>query len=140
MLETSTATTSIETTPAHNLSKSCYQFTSDDFDAGGITIPHIVNAALNVPLAIVATLANILVFPAIRKSPSLHLPSKLLHCNLVVTDLGVGLVVQPLFVAFLIARAYDPAGIPCSFVSFAAVCGATLAGVSLMTMSAILKS
>ena len=52
------------------------------------------------------------------------------------TDLGVGLV-QPLFVAFLIARAYDPAGIPCSFVSFAAVCGAMLAGVSLMTMSAI---
>ena len=72
LLETSTATTSIETTPAHNLSTSCYQFTSDDFDAGGITIPHIVNATLNVPLAIVATLANILVFPAIRKSPSLH--------------------------------------------------------------------
>ena len=60
-----------------------------------------MNASLNVLLAIVAILANSLVFSAVRHSTSIRLPSKLLLCSLVLTDLGVGLVVQPQFVAFL---------------------------------------
>ena len=85
-------------------SEPCYQFTSDYFETGSSTAPYIVNASLNVPLALLTTVANILVLTAIRKNASLHLPSKLLLGSLVLTDLGVGIVFQPLFAAFLIAK------------------------------------
>ena len=55
-------------------SKPCYQFPSTCFETGGSTVPYIVNASLNVLLALVTTVANSLVLSAIRKNTSLHLP------------------------------------------------------------------
>ena len=125
-----------ETTAKHNL-ESCYVFTSAYFETGGSTVPYTINAILNSIIAIVATLANILVFSAFRKSTSLRLSSKLLIGNLVLTDLVVGLLLQPLFVVFLVAKAKGLAGIRCFAIVATGVIGITLACVSVMTMTAI---
>ena len=64
-----------------------------------------LNAALNVPLAIATTVANLVVLLAMRRVTSIRLPSKLLLCSLVLTDLGAGSVAQPQFAAILLLRA-----------------------------------
>ena len=96
-----------ETTAKQTLDSDCIFSMADNLlNICPSTAPFIVNAALNVALSIVTTIANILVFDAIRKSTSLHLPSKLLLCGLVLTDLAVGLIYEPLNTAFLISK--DP--------------------------------
>ena len=118
-------------------SEPCYQFTSDYFETGSSTAPCIMNASLNIVLAIVTTVANIWVLLAIRKNnTSLHLPSKLLLVNLVLTDLGVGIAVQPMFVAFLVAKVKGFSGTCFIYASFG-ISVSILACVSLLTMAAI---
>ena len=57
--------------------------------------------SLNIFLAITATLGNTLIFIALRKVSSIHPPTKFLLRCLAMTDFCVGVIVQPLFVAFL---------------------------------------
>ena len=59
-------------------------------------------AVLNAFLSITAFLGNVLVLVALRKDSSLHPPSKLLLCNLAVTDLCAGLFSEPLYVTLLL--------------------------------------
>ena len=73
---------------------------------------------------------------ALRKNTSLHLPSKLLLGNLVLTDLGVGIAVQPMFVAFLGAKVKGFSGTCFIYASFG-ISVSILACVSLLTMAAI---
>ena len=124
------------TTTKHN-PDFCYPYASVDFETGSSIVPYAVNAALNVLMAIVAILANIMVFNAIRHSTSIRLPSKLLLCSLILTDLGVALVVQPQFATFLITKIKESLDISCFFLKSIAVTGHTLACVSLLTMTAI---
>ena len=56
--------------------------------------------ALNIFLSIFATLGNVLILVGLRKVSSIHPPTKLLFRCLAVTDLGVGLLGQPLYVYF----------------------------------------
>ena len=125
-----------ETTRKH-YSYSCYSLTSANFKTVSSTVPYAVNAALNVLLAIVAILANIMVFNAIRHITSIRFPSKLLLCSLILTDLGVALVVQPQFATFLITKIKESLDISCFFLKSIAVTGHTLACASLLTMTAI---
>ena len=55
----------------------------------------IVNAAVNLSMAVMTTLANLLVLVALRRVTSLRLPFKILLYSLVLTDLGAALLVQP---------------------------------------------
>ena len=55
---------------------------------------------LNCVFCITATVQNLPVIIAIIRTPSLHTPSNVLLCSLAATDLSVGLVVHPIFVAF----------------------------------------
>ena len=128
--------TPVNQTTKHNPDFS-YPCRSVNFETGNSIVPYIVNASLNVPLAIVATFANVLVFAAVRHSPSIRLPSKLLLCSLVLTDLGVGLVVQPQFVTQLITKIKGSLGISCFFLKSSTVTGHALACASLLTMTAI---
>ena len=57
---------------------------------------------LNAFLSYTATMLNIVTIHAIRKTPSLSKNLKTLLLSLAVSDLGVGLVAQPLYVARLI--------------------------------------
>ena len=57
----------------------------------------IVNCALNVVLVPVAIVGNALVLGAIIRTTSLHSPSMVFIGNLAITDLLVGLMIQPLY-------------------------------------------
>ena len=59
-------------------------------------------ATVNIFLSITATLGNILILVALYKVSSVQAPTKLLLRSLTVTDLCVGVVVQPLFVPLLL--------------------------------------
>ena len=56
--------------------------------------------AVNVLFSFISMFANILILYALYKASSLHSPSKALLCSLALSDLGVGAIVQPLFVAY----------------------------------------
>ena len=61
----------------------------------------IIFCSLNILLSITASVGNILILIALRKVTSLHSPTKLLFQCLAITDLGVGLISQPLYVIFI---------------------------------------
>ena len=125
-----------EATTKHN-SDFCSPYTSVYFETVGSSVPYIVNAALNVLLAIVAIFANSLVFAAVRHSTSIRLPSKLLLCSLVLTDVGVGLVVHPQFATFLIMKVKDCLAIACYCRKSFDFASSTFTSASVLTMTAI---
>ena len=64
--------------------------------SASIRIEIIAIAAANILFSITASLGNILILIALRKVISIHPPTKLLFQCLAITDLGVGLISQPL--------------------------------------------
>ena len=63
----------------------------------------IVLLVLNTSLSITAFLGNTLILVALHKESSLHPPSKLLLRSLAITDLLVGIIVEPLNAAYLMS-------------------------------------
>ena len=63
----------------------------------------IVLLVLNTFLSITAFLENTLILVALHKEYSLHPPSKLLLRSLAITDLLVGIIVEPLYVVYLMS-------------------------------------
>ena len=59
----------------------------------------IINCVLNAPLMLISIIGNTLVLAAILRTPSLRSPSTVLLCSLAVSDLLVGLVIQPVYIA-----------------------------------------
>ena len=59
----------------------------------------IINCGLNVPLIFTSIAGNALVLAAILRTPSLHSPSTVFLCFLAVSDLLVGFVTQPVYIA-----------------------------------------
>ena len=68
------------------------------------SILFIVNAALNIPLSATAIAGNTLVLVSIARTPSLISPSNVLLLSLACTDLCIGLLVQPLYIALKFAQ------------------------------------
>lgn len=56
----------------------------------------LANAGLNVPFAFTTTISNIFILTAIWKTPALHTATNILVFGLALSDLGVGLISQPL--------------------------------------------
>ena len=82
-------------------------------------------------------LGNALILVALHKDTSIHPPSKLLYRNLAITDLCVGIMGEPLYVACMISvenKRWDICYYASLTVYFA---GVTLCGVSLITLTAI---
>ena len=63
-----------------------------------------VNFVFNSFLSSTAVLLNIITIQALRKTPSLSKPLKTLLLSLAVSDLGVGFLVQPTYIAVLIMK------------------------------------
>ena len=63
----------------------------------------IVLLVLNTFLSITGFLGNTLILAALHKESSLHPPSKLLLRSLAITDLLVGIIVEPLYVVYLMS-------------------------------------
>ena len=82
----------------------CYQF-----DRVWLVEPHhvavpVLNCIFNIPTSVAAAFGNLLVLVSIWRTSSLHLPSFVLLFNLALSDLCVGLIVQPAFVTATLAR------------------------------------
>ena len=93
--------------------------------------------ALNVILAITASLGNALILAALRKDSSLHPPSKLMFRCLTVTDLCVGLFSQPLYVIQLMSITHEQVKLCYTMVSMNEIAISVFCGVSLFTLTAI---
>ena len=103
----------------------------------GVDGENIFLSSLNIFLSIGAFLGNTLILVALHKETSLHPPSKLLYRNLAITDLCVGIIVEPLAVTYLtsvVNRRWDI----CYYAHLAEnLSGRTLCSVSLLTLTAI---
>ena len=95
---------------------------------------YLVFSGVNIFLAITATLGNILVLIALYKVSSIYPPTKLLLRCLAVTDLCVGLVVQPIFIASLLEI---PSEVWNDLYRTATYLSWILSGVSILTTAAI---
>ena len=67
---------------------------------------YIINCVFNAFSAYTAIMLNILTIHAIRKTSSLPKPLKTLLLSLAVSDLGVGLLAQPLYIAWMVNHTY----------------------------------
>ena len=103
----------------------------------GVESELIFLSALNIFLSVTAFLGNTLILVALHKETSLHPPSKLLYRNLAITDLCVGIIVEPLAVTFWTSVVKERWDI-CYHANLAEVFSSyTLCGVSLTTSTAI---
>ena len=94
-------------------------------------------SAINVFFSVAAFLGNTLILVALHKESSLHPPSKLLYRNLAVTDLCVGIIVEPLKVASWISMVNKKWKI-CYYVSLTnSLSALLLCTVSLFTITAL---
>ena len=91
---------------------------------------------LNVFLSVIALIGNLLILVALRKVTSINPPTKLLFQCLAATDLCVGLIEQPLFVAVLLRDFASPTA---SYYVINVYLSLTyiLCGVSIMTAATI---
>ena len=92
---------------------------------------------LNSFLAITATLCNAVILAALNKVSSLHPPSKILLRSLALTDLGAGILVEPLFVIFLMTAKFEKLNLCYPVLIIGSFAGLSMSFVSLLTLTAI---
>ena len=117
------------------ISLRCVTYRRVDLVSVGQHTPYIVNATINVMWALLAITSNTLVFFATRKTTSIRPPSKLLLCSLILTDLGVGLVAQPLYATFLVAKTAGFTRTACLCRRAFSVVGSMFSSTALATMT-----
>ena len=99
---------------------------------------YIAIAAVNIVFSITASLGNILILIALRKVTSIHPPTKLLFQYLAITDLGVGLISQPLMaVVMLLVDNIDIKILNIMFAHLSSSLSITFCGVSVFTSTAL---
>ena len=103
----------------------------------GVESELILLSAVNIFLSITAFLGNTLILVALHKETSLHPPSKLLYRNLAITDLCVGIIVEPLYVTNWTSVVKERWDICYYSLRTAAFSGYTLCVVSALTLTAI---
>ena len=91
----------------------------------------LANAGLNVPLAFTSTISNAFILAAIWRTPALHTATNVLVFGLALSDLGVGLLSQPLGI-FLLTNRIGKEAVPI-FQMFSG----SLSAISLLTITAI---
>ena len=97
----------------------------------------IILSVINIFQSISTFLGNTLILAALHKETSLHPPSKLLYRNLAITDLCVGVILEPLNVTYWISEATERWDI-CRYVLVSAYfIGYVLFAVSLMTITLV---
>ncbi|XP_022804420.1 adrenocorticotropic hormone receptor-like [Stylophora pistillata] len=100
----------------------------------------ILNSTVNIILMIVSILANSLVIAAVWKTPSLRYPSILFLCGLSLSDVFVGLIVEPFYVTVELLKIHGyPKGDNCrletGFLVLSFVfCGVSFGNVTLTSM------
>jgi len=98
----------------------------------------VINCAVNIPLAITSIIGNSLVLHAVWKTSTLRSPSVVLLCGLALSDLAVGAVVQPFFIAKdLIGLLSHDQSLKTLFLRIYNVLAFYVCGISLFTIAAI---
>jgi len=90
----------------------------------------IINCLLNAALMPIAILGNALVLVAIIRTPSIRSTSMLMLCSLAVSDLLVGIMVQPLYIAHHLTK-------ETLLYLLEGITGHSVCGVSFLTITAI---
>ena len=118
---------------------SCYELEPFFKDAvkNVISVSDILVCVMNVLFCLVAVFANILILHALYKASSLHSSSKAMLCSLALSDLGVGAIVQPLFVAYRWAQINGNLPKLCTAGIVSHIEGSHFSAVSFLTMTAI---
>ena len=80
--------------------------TEGSHDATSIETTIIVNCSIMALLIPISIIGNSLVLAAITRTPSLRSPSIVFLCSLAVSDLIVGFIVQPLYIASELTKSY----------------------------------
>ena len=96
----------------------------------------LVNIAANVFLMLTASLGNLSILLSFLHVPSLRTTSNYLLCGLALTDLGVGLVVHPLYVSLMYSL-YNNTTPHCIINSVYSIATSFFAGVSLFYITVI---
>ena len=92
-------------------------------------------SAINIFLSMTAFVENSLVLVALHKTRSLHPPSKLLYLNLAITDLCVGIIVEPLYVSYLMSVVNERWDICYYALLSSFITGYVMCSVSLLTLT-----
>ena len=92
---------------------------------------------VNISVSVTAFLGNTLILVALQKESSLHPPSKLLYRNLAITDLCVGTIAEPVYVAYIMSVLSDKWDI-CFYANLLSFfTGFPFSAVSLLTLAVI---
>ena len=92
---------------------------------------------VNILLFLAAALGNALILVALPKVSSLHPPTKAMFQCLALTDLGVGVIAQPVFVIHLLSTVHELMQLCYTAVAINEAVAGSLLGVSLVTLTAI---
>ena len=118
--------------------KACLPFSGISFDkAEELFVTNILTCILNLLFGVVTFVANTTILLAIKKTRDLHTPSFLLLGSLAASDLLVGLVCQPLFLAFKVAELERDLNAYCWLRLLQSRTAWTTSGVSVVTVAAV---
>lgn len=119
-------------------SLSCYHFKSVHYSIGEFSLVwYIISFVVNGVVQSIATVINLLILLAISKTPSLHSPSNTLLFGLALSDLGVGLIVHPLFLLHMIGKLARNKDVFCHAGIAAEIAANALCIISLLTVTAV---
>ena len=124
----------------NNTEKDCFFFEDQlHFDSTEeVFITNIVTCILNSFFSLLTCIGNFIVVFAIGKTRDLHSPSFILLGCLAVSDLLVGLICQPLFVAHKIAELKENFAVFCKLKVLQSLSAWITGGVSLFILAAVL--
>ena len=97
----------------------------------------IINCVLNAPLMVICILGNALVLAVIIRTPSIRSPSMIMLCSLAISDLLVGFIAQPLFIADELIKENLVLYRASAMIGFSA-CGVSLATITLISIDRFL--
>ena len=104
---------------------------------GSIDTVYIVNCGINGVFSCSAVAANALIMVTILRTPSLRSPTFYFLFGLAVSDFGVGLLTQPLYIMYKAAGLYKNSNLNCAAgISFVLVSN-QLSGVSFLTITLV---
>lgn len=104
---------------------------------GNMDIVYILNCAINAIFSFAAVIANGLIMVSIWRASSLRSPTYYFLFGLAMSDFGVGLLSQPLYIVYKVAGLYENLQLSCvAGISFVLVSN-QLSGVSFLTVALI---
>ena len=113
------------------------QFYFNNADKHVIFVADTSVCALNILSSIIAIPFNVVILYSLFKANSLHPPSKALLSSLALSDLGVGVIVQPLYVTYRWAQIQGVLTKACTTGIVSHIGGSHFSAVSFLTMTAI---